>query len=116
MCDGRSIVVYFEFDKSFLTTEATSVIDNAVQEITSLSCNYQAVLLQGHTDLSGRPQYNIGLSQRRVTIVREAMVARGVPSDLMTGEAFGESKPAKPTADGVKEPLNRRTEVTFSFQ
>jgi OmpA-OmpF porin, OOP family len=44
------------------------------------------------------------------------LVARGVPGDLMTGEAFGESKPAKPTADGVKEPLNRRAEVTFTFQ
>jgi hypothetical protein len=52
----------------------------------------------------------------RVVAVREALVARGVPGDLMTGEAFGESKPAKPTADGVKEPLNRRTEVTFTFQ
>jgi OmpA-OmpF porin, OOP family len=116
VCDGRSFVVYFEHDKSFLTSEATSVIDNAVQEVTALSCNYQSALIQGHADLSGNPQYNIGLSQRRVTIVREAMVARGVPGDLMTGEAFGESKPAKATADGVKEPLNRRTEVTFTFQ
>jgi OmpA-OmpF porin, OOP family len=116
VCDGRSFVVYFEHDKSFLTSEATSVIDNAVQEVAALSCNYQSVLIQGHADLSGNPQYNIGLSQRRVTIVREAMVARGVPGDLMTGEAFGESKPAKATADGVKEPLNRRTEVTFTFQ
>ena len=116
VCDGRSFVVYFEHDKSFLTAEATSVIDNAVSEIAALTCNYQSALIQGHADLSGNPQYNIGLSQRRVTIVREAMVARGVPGDLMTGEAFGESKPAKATADGVKEPLNRRTEVTFTFQ
>jgi OmpA-OmpF porin, OOP family len=115
-CDGRSYVVYFAHDKSFLTPEATEVIGTAVNEITAASCNYQSALIQGHADLSGNPQYNIGLSQRRVTVVREALVARGVPGDLMTGEAFGESKPAKETADGVKEPLNRRTEINFTFQ
>jgi outer membrane protein OmpA-like peptidoglycan-associated protein len=116
VCDGRSLVVYFEHNKSFLTAEATSVLDNAVQELSAQTCNYQTALIQGHADLSGKPQYNIELSQKRVVAVREALVARGVPGDLMTGEAFGESKPAKPTADGVKEPLNRRAEVTFTFQ
>jgi outer membrane protein OmpA-like peptidoglycan-associated protein len=99
-----------------LTAEATSVIDNEVQEVAAKSCNYASALIQGHADLSGNPRYNIGLSQRRVTVVRDALVARGVPGDMMTGEAFGESKPAVATADGVKEPLNRRTEVTFNFQ
>jgi len=56
------------------------------------------------------------LSQKRVTVVHDALVARDVPSDLMEGQAFGETKPAVATADGVKEPMNRRTEVTFTFQ
>lgn len=116
VCAGKSFVVYFDHDKSFLTDEAKSVITNEVQDITARSCNYRSVLLQGHADLSGNPRYNIGLSQRRVTIVRDALVGQGVPADLMTGEAFGETKPAVATADGVKEPLNRRTEVTFDFQ
>ena len=30
--------------------------------------------------------------------------------------AFGESNPAKPTPDGVREPLNRRTEVRITFR
>lgn len=116
VCDGTSFVVYFEHDRSFLTDQANEVITNEVNDIAARNCIYSSVLIQGHADTSGNPRYNIALSERRVTVVSEALVARGVPADLMTGEAFGESRPAVATGDGVKEPLNRRTEVTFSFQ
>lgn len=116
VCDGRSFVVYFEHDRSNLTDQAAGVIDNEVAQIASRSCNYSTVLIQGHADTSGNPRYNIGLSQRRVTVVRDALVSRGVPGDLMSGEAFGETLLAVATPDGTKEPLNRRTEVTFSFR
>lgn len=116
VCDGVSMVVYFEHDKSNLTPEATAKIDNTVEDIKARSCQYKSVLIEGHADLSGNPRYNVGLSQRRVTVVHDALVAREVPADLMEGQAYGETKPAAATADGVKEPLNRRTEVTFSFQ
>ena len=116
VCDGKSFVVYFDFDKYNLTPEATSVISNEVSDIKAKGCNYKSALIQGHTDTSGSARYNIVLSQKRVTTVRDALVGQGVPADIMTGEAFGESKPAVATGDGVKEPLNRRAEVTFDFQ
>ena len=116
VCDGKSFVVYFDFDKYNLTPEATSVISNEVSDIKAKGCNYKSALIQGHTDTSGSARYNIALSQKRVTTVRDALVGQGVPADIMTGEAFGESKPAVATGDGVKEPLNRRAEVTFDFQ
>jgi len=110
------MIVYFEHDKSFLTDEATAKIDNTVNQIKANECVYKSVLIEGHADTSGNARYNVGLSQKRVTVVHDALVARDVPSDLMEGQAFGETKPAVATADGVKEPMNRRTEVTFTFQ
>jgi len=41
------------------------------------------------------------------------MAGKGVPDSAMTTEAFGESKPLVDTADGVREPQNRRVEITF---
>nr|MDP9415782.1 flagellar motor protein MotB [Pseudomonadota bacterium] len=38
---------------------------------------------------------------------------RGVPDGAITTEAFGESRPLVETADGVREPQNRRVEITF---
>ena len=60
--------------------------------------------------------YNQRLSQRRANVVRDALVANGIDSSVISIEALGESNPAKPTADGIREPLNRRTEVEFEFE
>ena len=42
-------------------------------------CDLSAVTVVGHTDTSGSSQYNIGLSQRRASVVRDALASRGVP-------------------------------------
>jgi outer membrane protein OmpA-like peptidoglycan-associated protein len=39
------------------------------------------------------------------------LVRVGVAASTITMEAFGETRNAVQTADGVREPLNRRTEV-----
>ena len=70
----------------------------------------------GHTDTSGSPQYNQGLSERRAGVVRDALVARGIGAGQITTAARGESELARATRDGVREPLNRRTAVTITFQ
>ena len=41
------------------------------------------------------------------------MATKGVPDGVMSTEAFGESRPLVDTADGVREPQNRRVEITF---
>jgi outer membrane protein OmpA-like peptidoglycan-associated protein len=106
--------VYFEWDRSNLTAEAVQIIDTAVSR--ARQCNLNAVTLVGHTDTSGSPQYNQGLSERRASVVRDALVARGVPTGVITAQARGESDLARTTRDGVREPLNRRTAMTITFQ
>ncbi|HWH16856.1 MAG TPA: OmpA family protein, partial [Allosphingosinicella sp.] len=64
-------------------------------------------------DRSGSASYNVGLSQRRADAVRSYLAGRGVPNGAMATEAFGESRPLVETADGVREPQNRRVEITF---
>jgi OmpA-OmpF porin, OOP family len=49
-------------------------------------------------------------------VVRDALVARGINAGSIRTEARGETDLAQPTRDGVREPLNRRTAVTISFQ
>jgi opacity protein-like surface antigen len=53
------------------------------------------------------------LSQRRADAVKSYLAGKGVPDAAMSTEAFGESKPLVDTADGVREPQNRRVEITF---
>ena len=113
-CPQSDFVVYFEWDRSALNTQALEVIDSAVAR--ARECNISAATLVGHTDTSGTPAYNLALSERRAGVVRDALVARGLAASLISTAARGEADLARPTADGVREPLNRRTAVTITFQ
>ena len=113
-CPTSDFVVYFEWDRSNLNQAALETIDAAVAR--ARQCNVSGVVVVGHTDTSGSAQYNMGLSERRASVVRDALVARGIAAGSIQTQARGESDLARPTRDGVREPLNRRTAVTISFQ
>ena len=113
-CPTSEFVVYFEWDRSNLNQAALETIDAAVQR--ARECNLASIVLVGHTDTSGSTTYNQGLSERRAAVVRDALVARGLGAGAITTQARGESDLARATADGVREPLNRRTAVTITFR
>jgi OmpA-OmpF porin, OOP family len=113
VCPTSDFVVYFEWDRSNLNTEALATIDQAVAR--ARQCNVSAVAIVGHTDTSGSAAYNQDLSEARASVVRDALVARGLTADVSAMQGRGESELARPTSDGVREPLNRRTAVTIMF-
>jgi outer membrane protein OmpA-like peptidoglycan-associated protein len=114
VCPASEFVVYFEWDRSNLNQAALDVIDQAVTR--ARQCNIGDIAVVGHTDTSGSAQYNIGLSERRASVVRDALVARGIAASSIQTQAHGETDLARQTRDGVREPLNRRTAVTISFR
>ena len=113
-CPTSEFVVYFEWDRSNLNQAAMDTIDAAVAR--ARQCNVSGAVVVGHTDTSGSAQYNIGLSERRASVVRDALVARGMSAGAIQTQAHGETDLARATRDGVREPLNRRTAVTISFR
>lgn len=101
---GGGYVVYFGFDRTDLTDAALAVIE----EIVAIASG-QNISIVGHTDTSGPAAYNDGLSERRAQSVAQALRQRGASVSNAGGE--GESDLAVPTADEVREPLNRRATV-----
>lgn len=110
----REFVVYFDWDRSDLTAEAQSVITQAANY--AKSGRPTRVLIVGHADTSGSAQYNVGLSNRRARTVADALVASGVNGGVIALDGKGETELARATADGVREPLNRRATVGISFR
>ena len=53
----------------------------------------------------------LGLSQRRANVVREYLVQRGVPSGVITTEAFGHTRPSS-EASTLGE--DRRAQIEFT--
>ena len=80
--------MYFEWDRSNLNQAALETIDAAVNR--ARQCNVSGAVVVGHTDTSGSTQYNVGLSERRASVVRDALVARSIAAGSITSEARGE--------------------------
>lgn len=110
-CAGLSqeFVVYFAWDRSDLTAQSVAVLEQAVANTRGAGCAIQQVTVEGHTDsATDNPE---AISARRADAVGQALMTLGVNEDVITTLGRGETDPAKPTADGVREPLNRRVEV-----
>ncbi|MBA4755548.1 MAG: OmpA family protein [Sphingobium sp.] len=110
-CSPGPYIVFFEWDKSDVTPDAATILDNAVSAYSN--CGSAQVMLAGYADKSGSASYNVGLSQRRADAVKAYMASKGIPDGVMTTQAFGESNPRVETADGVRELQNRRVEITY---
>ena len=110
---AREFVVYFDWDRSDLTAEASSVVSQAANY--AKSGRPTRVLVVGHADTSGSAAYNVGLSNRRARTVADALVAQGVNGGVISLDGKGETALARATADGVREPLNRRATIGINF-
>ena len=107
--------VYFEWDRSDLTANNREIVNQAISRAKTGGCNITLTAVEGHTDSSGGAAYNDKLSSARAATVKSALVAGGVAETAINTAARGESDQAKPTADGVREPLNRRAEVQITI-
>ena len=107
----RVFLVFFDWDRSTITAEGTQIVQQAAAAYKSGA----RVQLQvtGYTDRSGSPGYNQRLSERRANAVADALARLGVPRTDMAVSGRGENENRVPTADGVREPQNRRVEIVF---
>ncbi|MCA3272040.1 MAG: OmpA family protein [Roseomonas sp.] len=101
-------MVFFDWNRADLTARARRIIGEAAE---GARVGPARIEVAGHADSSGAPQYNMTLSRRRAEIVAEELVRRGIARQDISITASGETKPAIITADGVREPQNRRVEI-----
>jgi OOP family OmpA-OmpF porin len=105
----NTYIVLFDFDRSNINDAGQAVIDQVLADAAKMGT--VGISATGHADRSGSEDYNMALSLRRADAVREALIAGGVAADAITVAGRGESEPAVPTPDGVREQANRRVEI-----
>jgi outer membrane protein OmpA-like peptidoglycan-associated protein len=106
-----SYMVFFDWDRSNLSAQALNTIKQAANAFKSKG--NARITATGHADRSGPENYNMALSLRRANAVKDALVREGVPATAIAVIGRGESQPLVPTADGVREPQNRRVEIVI---
>ncbi len=106
-----SYMVFFDWDRSDLSGQAMATVQQAAG--TFKNGGQSRITAVGYTDTSGPRDYNMALSLRRSNTVKNALVQQGVPPDAVVATGRGEDDLLVPTADGVREPQNRRVVIAM---
>ena len=107
----RAFQVFFDFNKSDITAAAAKVIQQASDSVKA--GHMTQINVTGHTDTVGSAKYNQALSEHRAAAVKQQLIADGVSGTEIATSGVGKSGLLVPTADGVREPQNRRAEIVL---
>ena len=110
----------FEFNKAVLTPAARRKLDDEVVSKLRDMGSVRYIIISGHADRLGSPQFNQALSQKRAEAVRAYLVARSVEAGAVETVGYGEMVQVKNCPDQDRPALieclapNRR--VTIEVQ
>jgi outer membrane protein OmpA-like peptidoglycan-associated protein len=104
-------LVFFDWDRDTITPEGMRVVQQAADAWRA--GGMVTIHVTGYTDASGSAGYNQRLSERRANNVANALQRFGVPRQAMDVSGRGKNDQRVPTADGVREPQNRRVEIVW---
>lgn len=100
----------FAFNSAQLETDAQIVLGNLGKALSDPRLAAYTFTIAGHTDSVGSDAFNMELSQRRATTVRDWLVSKhGVDVKKLTVVGYGESRPAD--AASPEAAINRRVQI-----
>ena len=105
----KQFIVFFGYNKCNITAEADRVLSEAAA--TAKATGSGSVIIVGHTDTSGSAAYNQRLSDCRANAPNYHLVDKGIGAGQISASGRGEAELMVQTADGVKEPQNRRATI-----
>ncbi len=118
MIDDRIVLeeaVLFDFERARVKSRARPVI-RAIVELVRQHPEWLRMRIEGHADVRGNEAYNQRLSERRARNVMRALVAQGLPAELLVYEGFGSRRPRAQGRSERAHQLNRRVEFVVVEQ
>jgi outer membrane protein OmpA-like peptidoglycan-associated protein len=111
--------IYFQTARPTAEHPEGGLLDSQAEILTALAADFANYLkympdahliLSGHADPRGTPEYNKKLTERRVERARSFLVEHGVPVDHFELKAFGEEDQL--TADQIKEQMAENPDLS----
>lgn len=103
--------VYFDFDRSTIKSEFYGILDKHAAFLVKNPS--QSVVIEGHTDSRGTPEYNIALGERRAKAVETYLQNAGVSASQISVVSYGEEKPVDFGTSEYSFAQNRRGVVVY---
>ena len=104
--------IRFEYD----LTDITKPFDVSVSQYAALlkdpRCTSLNVEIKGHADFRGSEIYNMGLSERRATVIMGMFEKVGVDASRMSIKGYGKTQPLDPALTDEARAKNRRVEIS----
>ena len=110
--DGSKMGVYFDFDKSDITSNSKLALNKLVQIFKEYP--ETNLLVEGHTDDKGADTYNLALSERRAKAVGNYLKAEGILPSRLTINWYGEVQPKVENTNDANRAENRRVEFAIT--
>jgi outer membrane protein OmpA-like peptidoglycan-associated protein len=104
------IAIFFDYNSDVIGPKAVGAVNELGVALLSPALKGSTILLNGHTDAAGSPDYNLALSHRRAQSVRKYLIHTfKIPEDRLLVAGFGFERLKLPNQPLAGE--NRRVEV-----
>ncbi|CAH9061088.1 Peptidoglycan-associated lipoprotein [Pseudoalteromonas haloplanktis] len=104
-------IIYFDFDKATVESKYADLL-RAHAEFLVKNPSVK-VLIEGHADERGTPEYNIALGEHRGQAVEKYLQSLGVSASQMSVVSYGEEKPMVKTRTEEAFAKNRRAVLVY---
>jgi len=105
-----AVDIKFALNSAALTDDAKKTLKQMAAAMKSQELTPYHFLLEGHTDTTGRPDYNMELSKKRADAVR-AYLSDSLGVDAQRLEAIGRGQTSLLDPAHPESPVNRRVQV-----
>jgi len=105
--------IKFESGRDVIKTSSYGILNNVVKVMNDNPA--YKVDINGHTDSQGDDGKNMDLSRRRAEAVKTYLMNKGVASNRMKTQGYGETRPIADNGTSAGRAQNRRVEFKVNF-
>ena len=107
-----SQMVFFAYDSSVLSPAARENLQKKADILKGMSD--AKLVIEGHCDERGTPEYNMALGTRRAKAAKDFLVLSGVAANRLSTVSYGEERPLDPGHNETSWAKNRRDEFKLN--
>lgn len=104
--------IHFLHGSAEILPDSMAILEEAADVLRS-HAELTNIEVQGHTDDSGTPEYNLKLSADRANAVRDVFVRNGVDAGRLSAHGYGQDKPLVPNTSPKNRAKNRRVQLVI---